>query len=75
MNCSFPSGCAFAVLQMANLEARLAQYASIRAATERAEHKGVLEPRVAHEDYAVLDKKMREAAMKMTALTPCVVSR
>jgi hypothetical protein len=57
---------------MAVLDGRVRFYTAVRSATAEAGRTGKLEAPIAAEDLRVLDKKIREAEVKMSVLTRCL---
>ena len=76
MNCvaGSSSKCAFAAEKLALLETRVGGWARMKTATEKTALDGKLEIHVAHQDLALLEKKIREATAKMGVLRLCVSS-
>ena len=72
MSCYPSSSCKFAGDKLPLLEVRVKQYASMKAATEKAAHEGKLEIHIARQDLALLEKKIRDASGKMGALMVCI---
>lgn len=75
MNCGSSSSCAFAADKLALLETRVGGWMRIKMATEKTAREGKLEIHIAHQDLALLEKKIRESTAKMGALRVCISSR
>jgi hypothetical protein len=82
MNCGSGIGssgssgkCAFATEKLALLEARVGGWGRMKAATEKTVREGKLEIHIAHQDLALLEKKIRDATGTMGALRLCISGR
>ena len=79
MNCvagtGSSGGCAFAAEKLALLEARVGGWGRMKAATEKTVREGKLEIHIAHQDLALLEKKIRDATGTMGALRLCISGR
>jgi hypothetical protein len=80
MNCVAGTGsssgkCAFAAEKLALLEARVGGWGRMKTATEKTALDGKLEIHIAHQDLALLEKKIRDATGTMGALRLCISGR
>jgi hypothetical protein len=64
------TSCSFATERIALLESRIQNYAQIQAAT--AKHGSVFDARIVSDDLRLLERKIKEASMRVEALKPCI---
>ena len=73
MSCSLQkSKCIGADLRLSALEARIREYARLRASSATIGRTGIFEPRVIAEDLALIDKKLVTALAAAAELKQCL---
>lgn len=69
-SCRGSGSCSFAKERIALLESRIRNYAQIQAAT--AKHGGAFDERIVADDLWFLERKIKEASLRVEALKPCI---